>query len=110
MLSYLQNQNFKLGLATNSIRRTTFAMLSYAGIEGFFDSVLTNEDVQNPKPHHEIYTTSARILGHNPSETLVVEDNKNGVAAARAAGCHVLEVSDPEDVHLDKILEFLDRI
>jgi beta-phosphoglucomutase len=110
MLSYLKNQNFKLGLATNSIRRTTLAMLNYGGIQDFFDSILTNEDVAKPKPNDEIYTTSARILGHNVSETLVVEDNRIGIAAAKAAGCHVLEVRDPEDVHLDRILDKLGKI
>lgn len=110
MLSYLKKQNFKLGLATNSIRRTTIAMLNYAGIQDYFDSILTNEDVNMPKPNHEIYTTSARVLGHVPSETLVIEDNKNGITAAKAAGCHVLEVKDPEDVHLDRILDKLEDI
>jgi HAD superfamily hydrolase (TIGR01509 family) len=85
-------------------------MLNHAGIQDFFDSILTNEDVKNPKPNHEIYTTSSRVLGHDPSETLVVEDNQNGIAAAKAAGCHVLEVRDPEDVHLDRILDRLEEL
>jgi HAD superfamily hydrolase (TIGR01509 family) len=85
-------------------------MLNYAGLHDYFDLILTNEDVTNPKPNHEIYTTSAKFLGHEPSETLVVEDNKNGIAAAMAAGCHVLEVKDPEDVHLDRVLDKLEEI
>lgn len=110
MLSYLRNHNFKIGLATNSIRRTTLAMLTHAGILEFFDSILTNEDVTYPKPNDEIYTISTKLLGNSCLETLVVEDNKNGITAAKAAGCHVLEVLNPDDVHLDRLLDKLAQL
>lgn len=108
MLSYLKNQNFKIGLATNSIKLTTMAMITYAGIEDFFHSILTNEDVKFAKPHPEIYRSSAAALGFKPEEILVVEDNVNGIQAATAAGCRVLEVKNPDDVHLDRVLNALE--
>jgi beta-phosphoglucomutase-like phosphatase (HAD superfamily) len=37
--------------------------------------VLSNQDVDKPKPHPEIYTKAATILGVLPSECLIVEDN-----------------------------------
>jgi beta-phosphoglucomutase-like phosphatase (HAD superfamily) len=42
-------------------------------------------------------------LGVRPEETVIVEDNENGVKAATAAGAHVLVVEGPDDVTLDAI-------
>jgi beta-phosphoglucomutase-like phosphatase (HAD superfamily) len=42
-------------------------------------------------------------LGVQPHETVVVEDNENGIKAATAAGAHVLVVGGPDDVTLDAI-------
>jgi beta-phosphoglucomutase-like phosphatase (HAD superfamily) len=46
-------------------------------------------------------------LGVTPQQTLVVEDNENGVKAAVAAGAHVMVVDDPEDVALEPILSHI---
>lgn len=107
LMTLLKSNNFKIGLATNSIRQTTEAMLKYAGLFDFFDSIITSEDVTNPKPHPEIYLMSLDQLNSDPKKTLVVEDNKNGIKSATSAGCIVCEVADPTDVHVDKLLKYL---
>jgi len=107
LLSYLKSKGYPLGLATNSIRKTALQMLNCAGIQDYFDSIITNEDVQFSKPHPEIYLKSAEKLGVSPKELLVFEDNPNGIRAATEAGCQVLRVKDPADVTLEKFLEFI---
>ena len=107
LLSYLKSKGYPLGLATNSIRKTALQMLNCAGIQDYFDSIITNEDVQFPKPHPEIYLKSAEKLGVAPKELLVFEDNPNGIRAATEAGCKVLRVTNPADVTLEKFLEFI---
>jgi HAD superfamily hydrolase (TIGR01509 family) len=82
-------------------------MLNCAGIQHYFDSILTNEDIHFSKPHPEIYLKSAEVLGVEPNEMLVFEDNPNGIRAAEDAGCLVLKVSDPTDVTLERFLEFV---
>ena len=107
LLSFLKSKGYPLGLATNSIRKTALQMLNCAGIQDYFDSIITNEDVQFPKPHPEIYLKSAEKLGVAPKELLVFEDNPNGIRAATEAGCKVLRVTNPADVTLEKFLEFI---
>jgi len=109
ILTYLKNEDYRIGLATNSIRQTTEAMMRYSGLWHFFDSVLTNEDVGQPKPNPEIYLKSCQALGSNPFETLVFEDNHHGIDAAKLAGCQVFEVVDPNSLFLDEVLERLGR-
>jgi beta-phosphoglucomutase len=100
MLSELRRRGLSLAVATNSIRSTTQTMLAYAGVIEFMDDVVTNEDVKKPKPDPDVYLMACSNLGVKPECVLVVEDNVNGVRAAKAAGCNVLEVSQPSDLDL----------
>lgn len=103
LLSRLKAENIKIGLFTNSIRETTEFMLKSAGIYHFFDSVITNQDILNPKPDPEGYLLSMKHLGVTPEETLVVEDGHYGRIAAEAAGCKVIMVDGPTDVSLELV-------
>ncbi len=44
------------------------------------------EDVQQGKPHPEVYQRAAMTLGASPAECVVIEDSPAGIEAARAAG------------------------
>jgi HAD superfamily hydrolase (TIGR01509 family) len=74
------------------------SMLENASLLSYLDVVLTNEDVVHAKPDPEIYLRACELLGLSPVEVLVVEDNVNGIRAAKAAGCSVIEVRDPSYV------------
>jgi beta-phosphoglucomutase-like phosphatase (HAD superfamily) len=41
---------------------------------------------------------------------IVIEDNENGIKAATQAGAHVLRVSDPSEVDLERIHNFITEI
>ena len=49
-------------------------------------------------------------LGLRPEQCLIVEDNENGIRAARASGAHVLEVAETTDVNLENILNKIAEI
>ena len=101
LLSTLKNNGMKVGVVTNSIRMTTEFMLQYSGVAKFLDVLVTNEDVENPKPAPDGYLLAMKKLGSNPAETVVVEDGMHGIQAAKAAGARVIEVRDPGDVSLE---------
>jgi beta-phosphoglucomutase-like phosphatase (HAD superfamily) len=48
--------------------------------------------VSHGKPAPDVYLAAARQLGIDPVRCLVVEDSRNGVLAARAAGMTVVLV------------------
>jgi len=106
LLSTLKSKGLKVGVVTNSIRMTTEFMLQYSGVAKFLDVLVTNEDVENPKPAPDGYLLAMTKLGSNPANTVVVEDGMHGIQAAKAAGARVVEVKDPSDVSL----EILERI
>jgi beta-phosphoglucomutase len=102
-LSQLKAAGYKLGVASNSVRRTVEEMMERSDLMRYLDVMISNEDVSRPKPDPEMYVAALGRLGVRPDETVIVEDNENGVKAATAAGAHVLVVEGPDDVTLDAI-------
>jgi beta-phosphoglucomutase len=109
-LSNLKARGYRLGVASNSVRRSVVTMMEYAMLTPYLNFMLSNEDVPRGKPHPDIYLKAAELAGFPPERCLVVEDNENGIAAARAAGAHVMVVRDIHDVTLDRIDRHLEHL
>jgi HAD superfamily hydrolase (TIGR01509 family) len=107
LLAELKREGYKLGVATNSIRSSASAMLSFAGVIELLDVIVTNEDVEKAKPDPAIYLKACDFLGFSPSQILVFEDNQYGIAAARAAGCDVVAVDNPQQLNLPFVESWL---
>lgn len=103
LFANLRKQKFMIACCSNSIRRSVYVMLSKIGVIEYFDVIISNEDVQNSKPHPEIYSKAMKTLGVLPEETLVVEDSPNGLLGAHRSYANVLRVKSPEFLTIDKI-------
>lgn len=68
-----------------------------------FDVILAGDVVSKKKPDPEIYTLALQRLGLKPTQCVVVEDNRNGLLAAKGAGIHCLVTTnsstEDEDFH-----------
>lgn len=109
-LARLKARGLRIGVASNSVRASVEEMMDRSALRPYLDCLVSNQDVRKGKPDPEIYQEAMRRLDVAPAETLVVEDNANGIAAAEAAGAHVLVVDSPEDVRLDLIERRLDDL
>lgn len=109
-LSQLKKDGYRLGVASNSFKETVESMMKKSALADYLDFMLTHQDVKNPKPDPEIYLKAIAILGLEPVECLIVEDNDNGIKAAKASGAHVLEVSGVEDVNYINITHMIRRL
>jgi len=101
LLNRLKILGLKLGLCTNSIRKTTVQMLGYSRLFELLDVIVTNEDVNRPKPAPDGYLLACEQLSVLPSRTLVIEDGDYGVTSAQKAGCEVLRVEGPGQVSIE---------
>lgn len=104
-LSRLQAQGYRMAVCSNSIRNTIAMMLERAELLPFLDFFLSNEDVKAPKPAPDMYIQAIARMGLSPSECLIVEDNPNGIKAARDSGAHVLCVNDVREVNYANITQ-----
>lgn len=109
-LSQLKIEGYKLAVASNSIRNSVITMMQKSSLELYLDLMLSNEDVKNAKPDPEIYIKTMQELELQPEECLILEDNENGIRAARGSGAHVLVVNDVTDVNYKNIKSYINKL
>jgi HAD superfamily hydrolase (TIGR01509 family) len=102
-ISKLLQENYRMAVCSNSIRNSIEVMLSKAGIIEHFEFILSNQDVNKPKPDPEIYINAMNKLGLKPEECLILEDNENGIKSAIASGAHLLKIITTGDVNYENI-------
>lgn len=79
-----------LGVCTTSNERSAHAVAYKILKDIKFDFVLAGDVVKNKKPAPDIYNLALEKTGLKPEECVVIEDSRNGVLAAKAAGMHVV--------------------
>lgn len=109
-LKALRAEGYRLGVASNSIRSTIELMMSLAGLTPLLDFILSNEDVQHPKPAPEIYLKALTLADVAPHECLVLEDNPFGWQAAGDAGTHLLKIASVNEVNYGNIRRAIQTI
>ena len=110
VMDALVYDGYKIAVCSNSIRKTVLTVLSKLGIMEFMDYIISNEDVQNSKPHPEMYWRAISKMGCLPEETLIVEDSPYGLLAANRSKAHVLRVKNPTEVTYTNIFKKLTEI
>ena len=107
MIRQLKRDGYLLAVCSNSVRESLERMLLASGLVEYFDFLVSNEDVKNPKPHPEMYLVACARLGVQPAECVIVEDADHGIEAARQAGAHVCCVSGFGEVDYERIRKFI---
>lgn len=95
----VKNIPLKLSIATSATLKKPFYHLKRHHLLDEFDTITSAELVTNIKPAPDLFLKSAEILGVNPSECLVIEDSKNGMIAAQAAGMKCIFVPNRITTH-----------
>jgi HAD superfamily hydrolase (TIGR01509 family) len=108
-LSSLIKDGYKIACCSNSIRKTVFTVLSKLDIIQYFDLILSNEDVENSKPHPEIYWKAISGFGFLPEETIIIEDSPYGLLAANRTGSCILRVKSPKEVTYENIVDAIKK-
>ncbi len=82
-----------LAIGTGSQRINADALVSAAGLEHLFETVVTANDVERHKPNPDTFILAAQNLNCEPTRCVVFEDTELGKQAAHAAGmdCYMVE-------------------
>jgi HAD superfamily hydrolase (TIGR01509 family) len=106
----LRKLNYKIAVASNSIRETVKLCLLNLGIMEYVDYFVSNEDIKRTKPFPEMYWKCMTALNCLPKNTIIVEDSHIGRQGALDSGAHLLPVENPNDLSLKKILNKIEEI
>jgi HAD superfamily hydrolase (TIGR01509 family) len=94
LLQQLAAAGVPMAVATSTEAPYAQQRLQKAGLLDYFDTVVTRNDVDLPKPHPQPYLLAARRLGVDPAQAIAVEDSYAGVRSAAAAGMATVMVPD----------------
>ena len=100
VLEELRQMKLHLAVATSSVSASARPFLDRHQLTGFFEVIVTGEEVERGKPAPDIYLCTAEQLGIPADAYLVVEDALPGVAAAKAAKMRVAAIPDTRFVDL----------
>ena len=84
------NRGLKVGICTTSNEKAAHAVAYEILKDIKFDFVLAGDVVEKKKPDPEIYLLGLKKGGLKAEECIVVEDSRNGLLAAKAAGMNVV--------------------
>lgn len=94
LLNSLREAGYPMALASSAPRANIDLTLTDLKITGFFETVVSGDDVTDGKPSPQIFLLAAERLGVVPARCLVIEDAVVGITAARRAGMFCLAVTN----------------
>jgi HAD superfamily hydrolase (TIGR01509 family) len=115
LLKELKENSFLLALASSSPYIAINFVLDKFYLRDFFSVVVSGESVELGKPNPDIYLYTAKKLGVEPNECVVIEDSINGVKSAKEAGMLCIAIPDKrlnqkEFQIADLVVDRLDKI
>jgi beta-phosphoglucomutase len=89
----LHEEGWLQAIASAAPRPNIDVVLEAFGAAGFFQGIVSAEDVRHGKPDPEVFLIAASRVGARPERCIVVEDAVAGVQGARFAGMRSIGVS-----------------
>ena len=101
LIQTLFNAGLILAVGSSSNAKLIQLVLEKFEILPYFKTVVSGQDVPNGKPHPDIFLEVFRRLQINPQDCIVIEDSRNGVTAAKAAGMTCIGFTSPNSPNQD---------
>jgi len=89
----LYSKGYGLGIVTAKVDRTVDMGLELTGLNKFFNTVITFNDVTHSKPHPEPVFKAMKELNANPATTIMIGDNSHDIEAGKNAGIRTAGVA-----------------
>jgi len=93
VMQKLHANGIKIGIVTSKIRLTTGMGLKLVGLDPYVSTIVTVEDVKEPKPSPEGILAALATLGSSKEEAMMVGDSHYDIEAAKNAGVTSVGVS-----------------
>ena len=93
LIRELKDKNYKLGLVTSRLRKTTMQGLEAYDLLPYFEVIVTADDTTKHKPDPEPLNIALEKLGAAPENSVMVGDTMFDILCARNAGVKSVLVS-----------------
>ncbi len=114
LMKSLRKHDFKIALASSAPIENIHLITQGLGIDGFFHSIVTGQDVTEGKPSPQGFLLAAQNLGVEFKSCIVIEDAVAGVTACKRAGMHCVAVTNTHSrdklTEADLIIDTLEEI
>ncbi len=97
----LYDEGYPMSLASSNNQNAVRAIVEKFGLDKYMEFFISGEEVSQGKPDPEIFLTVADKMKIEPSDCLVIEDAKNGVRAAKAAGMKCIGLQNENSYNQD---------
>lgn len=98
-------------LAIGSSSKNTKQILTQLGLGQFFDAIADGTMITKSKPDPEVFLLAASMLGVLPENSIVIEDAKSGIRAAKAGRFRAIGIkSDGNDPDSDITIKSLKNL
>lgn len=94
ILEYLKRMGAKIAIASGSPVSVIRSNLDRSAIASYFDAMVGGDEVADGKPAPDIFLKAAKKIGLAPEACYVLEDGRNGLLGAKAAGCSPVMIVD----------------
>ncbi len=94
ILDYLKNAGCRIALASSTSKKSVQSHLQTAGIEEYFEALVTGDMVEHSKPDPEIFRRACEAVCVKPENAIAIEDSYNGIRSAHGAGMMAVMVPD----------------
>ncbi|MBS5991928.1 MAG: HAD-IA family hydrolase [Acinetobacter baumannii] len=113
VLERLRKSGLRMAVATSSRRAIAEEYLINANVYKFFDVITCGDEVEQGKPHPEIFLKAASHLHLDANQCLMFEDSENGLTSAHTSkGLTILlkDIKEPNDEMLEKAHFYYDQM
>ena len=93
LLAALKNAGIPAVVGSSTPRRNLEVTIGILGLEGFFQDLVSANDVTRGKPDPEVFLKAASAIDREPSRCIVFEDSLHGIEAGLAGGMKVVGVA-----------------
>ena len=101
-LMEMKLNNISAVIGTSTERQNIELAFEQLGIENFFQGAICAEDVNQGKPHPEVFIKGAKLLGLPPELCVVFEDSPHGIEGARSGGMKAVAFTTSQPAFLLK--------
>lgn len=92
-LEQLKEQHIDIGIVTSKMRSSVEVGMEMTGLNRYFETIVTIDDVSESKPHPESVIKAMKQLNGEAHSTIMVGDNYHDIIAGQRAGVRTAGVA-----------------